>query len=178
MSQTIGFIVERAFSIAKIKKGNIDIEDEEMAIGIDTYNDIIVQFNIDGITLGATIVSKSKDETDIPDWAQEMIKTQIALRLLDEFNRPLTVVLSERADRALRAVMRMVRQQRGSAFPNTLPVGAGNYRFRTSRFFPDRDCGDIKSGNNDFILDDEGQVIQDNTDCAGANISSIGDSNG
>lgn len=161
MSQTIGFIVERAFSIAKIKKGNIDIEDEEMAIGIDTYNDLIVQLNIDGISLGATIVSKKEDETDVPDWAQEMIKNQIAIRILDEFNRPLTAVLAERADRALRAVMRMVSQQRSSAFPNTLPVGTGNYRFRTSRFFPDRDCGDIKSGNNDFMLDDEGQVIQD-----------------
>ena len=178
MSQKIGFIVDRAFSIAKIKKGNIDIEDDEMEIGIDTYNDIITQFNIDGISLAATIVSDKDDETDIPDWAQEMIKTQIAIRLLDEFNRPLTPVLAERADRALRAVMRMVSQQRGSAFPNTLPVGSGNYGFRTNRFFPDRDCGDIKSGNNDFILDDEGQVMQDNTDCAGANISSIGDSNG
>lgn len=178
MSQTIGFIVTRAFSIAKIKKGNIDIEDEEMAIGIDTYNDIITQFNIDGISLGATIVNDKDDETDIPDWAQDMIKTQIAIRILDEFNRPLTVVMSERADRALRAVMRKVSEQRGSAFPNTLPIGTGNYRFRTNTFFPDRDCGDITGGNNDFMLDDEGQVIQDNTDCAGANISTIGDSNG
>ena len=175
MSQTIGFIVTRAFSIAKIKKGNIDIELEEMAIGIDTYNDIITQFGLDGISLGATIVSGEDDEADIPDWANEMIKTQIALRLLDEFIRPLTVVLSERADRALRAVRRMVSRQRGSAMPSTLPTGTGNYSgSRNARFFPDRDCGDVTGGNNDFMLDDEGQVIQD--DSCPRNL--IGDSNG
>ena len=175
MSQTIGFIVDRAFSIAKIKKGNIDIEDEEMAIGIDTYNDIITQFGIDGISLGATIVSDKDDEADVPDWANEMIKTQIALRLLDEFNRPLTVVLSERADRALRAVKRMVSRQRGSAMPSTLPVGTGNYSSSSSRrFFPDRDCGDITGGNGDFMLDDEGHVIQD--DNCSRNLT--GDTNG
>ena len=32
MSETIGFIVTRAFSIAKIKKGNIPVEPKEMAI--------------------------------------------------------------------------------------------------------------------------------------------------
>ena len=162
MSQTIGFIVTRAFSIAKIKKGNIDIEDEEMAIGIDTYNDLITQLNIDGISLGATIVDDKDDEADVPDWANEMIKTQIALRLLDEFNRPLTVVLSERADRALRAVRRMVSRQRGSAFPSTLPTGTGNYSSSSSRrFFPDRDCGDVKGANGYFMRDDDGHVIQE-----------------
>jgi len=179
MSQTVGFFVTRGYSIGKIKKANIPVEDDEMEIGIDTYNDLIVQLQIDGITFGATIVTVKEDETDVPDWAQEMIKTQLALRLADEFGRAISALLVERADRAMRAVMRMVRIQRPSAMPNTLPRGSGNYdSSRSSRFFPDRDCGDIKSGNNDFMLDDEGQVIQDNTSCPGGNLSAIGDSNG
>lgn len=179
MSQTIGFTVTRAFSIAKIKKGNIPIEDSEMDIGISTYNNLIFQLNIDGITFGATEVNDKEDETGVADWAEDMVQTQLALRLADEFSRAVTGVLIERADRALRAVMRMTSIQRGSAFPNTLPIGTGNYdRISNPRFFPDRDCGDIKSANNDFMLDGEGNVIQDNTDCPGENISSIGDSNG
>lgn len=179
MSQTIGFTVTRAFSIAKVKKANIPVEDDEMDIGIDTYNNLIMQLNIDGITFGATQVSKKEDETDVADWAEDMVQTQLALRLADEFGRIVTPVLVERADRALRAVMRMTSIQRPSAFPNTLPIGTGNYdRISNPRFFPDRDCGDIKSGNNDFMLDGEGRVIRDNTDCPGGNISTIGDSNG
>lgn len=178
MSETIGFIVTRAFSIAKIKKGNIPIEPDEMETGIDTYNDMITQFQIDGIALGASITSEEEDEADVPDWANEMIKTQLALRLGQEFNRPADLILIERADRAMRSVLKMVKLQRGSAFPNTLPIGSGNYNSsRTGRFFPDRDCGDIKSGNNDFLLDDEGQVAQDNTSCANGSLSSNGDGN-
>ena len=162
-----------------MKRVKIEIEHGGMAMGIDTYSDIISHFGIHGISLGATIVSSEDDEADVPDWANEMIKTQIALRLLDEFNRPLTVGLSERADRALRAVRRMVSRQRGSAFPSTLPVGTGNYSSSSSRrFFPDRDCGDVTGGNGDFMLDDEGQMIQDNSSCDKGSVSSIGDSNG
>jgi len=179
MSETIGFIVTRAFSIGKIKKGNIPVEDPEMDIGIDTYNDLITQFQIDGIDLGATITSAKEDEADVPDWALEMIKTQLALRLAQEFSRPIDGILIERADRAMRAVLRMTRIQRASAFPTTLPIGSGNYNNgQTRNFYPDRDCGDIKSGNNDFLLDDEGDVVQDNTSCAGSNLSAIGDGNG
>ena len=179
MSQTAEFTITRAFSIAKIKKDNIDIEPNEMNDGISTYNNLIAQLQIDGVTFGASKVDDKEDDTEVPDWAQEMIETQIAIRLADEFNRPVTSVLAARTSRALKAVMRMVRRQRQSAFPNTLPVGSGNYSIfgRTSKFFPDRDCGDIRSANNDFMLDDQGQVIQNEDSCGGSN-SSFGDSNG
>ncbi len=62
MSETIGFIITRSFSIAKIKKGNIPVEGDEMLIGIDTYNDLITQLQIDGITLGASITLKKEDK--------------------------------------------------------------------------------------------------------------------
>ena len=179
MTQTAEFTITRAFSIAKIKKANIDIEDDEMNDGISTYNNIITQLQIDGVVIGAAKVTNKEDNTEVPDWAQEMIETQIAIRLADEFDRPVTNVLAARTSRALKAVMRMVRRQRQSAFPNTLPVGSGNYSIfgRTSKFFPDRDCGDLRTGNNDFLLDGEGQVIQNEENCGGSG-SSFGDSNG
>ena len=166
MSQTIGFIVTRAYSIARIKKGNIPVEDDEMNIGIDTYNDLIVQFGTSGINLGATIVTVKEDDTDLPDWSLEMIKTQIALRLSDEFGRDISSVLGERADRAMRAVLQMVVSVGASTPASNTPRGSGNTGYSDGpTFYPDTECGTILTGAGDALLDDEGRILKDNTGC-------------
>jgi hypothetical protein len=170
MDKTIGFIVTRAFSIAKIKKANIAVEDDEMDDGIDTYNDLITQFSIDGINLGATIVSVKTDETGLPDWSLEMMKTQLALRLADEFDRPVSVVLGQRADRAMRAVLEMVGDDIVSTPATYTPRGSGNTRYNDGpTFYPDTECGTILTGGNENLLTDEGQTLKDNTGCNGVN---------
>lgn len=170
MSQTIGFIVTRAYSIAKIKKANIPVEDDEMAIGIDTYNDLIVQLAIDGVNLGATITTNKDDDAEVPDWALEMVKTQVALRLSDEFGRTATLVLVERADIAMRAVLRMTGGVGRSTPSSITPRGSGNTGYNnTVRFYPNTECGSIKTGANDNLLTDDGQQLKDNTGCAGIN---------
>lgn len=179
MSKNAEFTVTRAFSIAKIKKANIPVADDEMDDGISTYNNLISQLQIDGVVFGATLVNSKEDDTEVPYWAQEMVECQVAIRLADEFDRPVSSVLAVRASRALRAVKRMVSNQRSSALPNTLPTGSGNYDSNYyPRFFPDRDCGDISSANGDFLLDDEGQVVQNEESCPSSSSASIGDSNG
>ncbi|MCK5616513.1 hypothetical protein KAR91_82385 [Candidatus Pacearchaeota archaeon] len=179
MAQTAEKLITRSFSIGKIKKDNIPVEDNEIEDGIDVLNDLMFQLQIDGINLGYSEIDDKEQEVTTPDWSYEMIKTELALRLAQEFNRPADPVLIERADRAMRAVLKMTGFQRGAALPNTLPTGSGNYSgYGVPRFYPDRDCGDILSGNNDFIQNEQGQIAQDDSSCANSGLSSIGDSNG
>jgi len=164
MNQTIGHIITRAFSIAGIKKGNIPVEPEEMSDGIDLYNDLIPLLSIDGLNFGATLVTSEDDKTDLPDWARELVKTQLALLLRQEYGRDPDAVLIERSERAWRSAAKQTRDPIRSQYPNTLPKGSGNMnngRYSSARFYPDRYKGRIRLGNKQFSRDDEGAPLKD-----------------
>jgi hypothetical protein len=138
--------------------------------GIDVYNDLIVQLAIDGVNLGASITNVETDETDLPDWSLEMVKTQLALRLADEWDRQASPILVARADRALRAVLRMTGGVKAATPASTTPRGSGNTGYDNTRiFFPNTECGNINTGAGGSLLTDEGQQLKSNTGCNGVN---------
>ena len=152
---TVGQIVEDAFNDLEVKVAEVDLTPSEMSLGIRYLNRLMVSFASSGLNLG---YSKAEAETELftsPDWAEDMVITHLAIRLAPGFGVTVTPALVGTAQEMMKVVVKRLTELPVVNYPNSLPIGSGNWQEDNTYYFHDDTLGDLYGGNNQQLDDDE-----------------------
>lgn len=167
MSKTLaGHIVTRALEKAlKQDSVNSPFTDSENNTAMDELNDLMTEWsNGYNIRVGFSEVTLMTDETNLPAFTLSAVKNNLALRLSNEFGRPLSPGLVLLASDSLDAMINRVIKIPVVNYPSTLPVGSGNcndqYR---SDFFDDVAKDDLETESGIGIETNRGFELETDT---------------
>jgi hypothetical protein len=139
---TAGSFITRALQKMGVQTSESPIEASEMQDGLDALNDMLISWEMSGLTLGFSPVADKDDELRVPRYAHAAIKAELAVVLCPEYLKQPSVVLLAEADARKSELMIAVIKIGDVEYPSTLPMGSGNgcSGFITDRrFFPENE---------------------------------------
>lgn len=160
--QTALKVISTAFSLIKVKTAGVDLDDNEIETGIETLNDMMTEQAADGLMLGYSVIEDKNDIVTVPDWSLRAVKTNLAILLAAEFEGQVTPELVSSATQSFTAIKNRSVEIGNVAFPDTLPVGAGNRVGADQNqfnFFPDEDFNDLIFENRESATTERSQQI-------------------
>lgn len=138
-------IIDDAYDDLEIKSNETDLTAGEYLSAIRRLNRLAFIFAAQGIDLGWTELAAKEDEVTIPDYAEELFVTFLAIRLAPSFGVQLNPALLAAANMAMQVVELNHIKIYPAAFPNTLPTGSGNSAVTNRPFFTDTEESVIAS---------------------------------
>jgi len=118
-------VISGALVLLGIRVAESPIEANESQDGLNALNDMLAEWNTDGIRLGFETLSGVEEELYVPDGALGAIKANLAVYIAPEYERSVSPALAQRASDGKRTA-RSLEPMGGSQYPDTLPVGSGN----------------------------------------------------
>jgi hypothetical protein len=148
-------LINDALSDLQVKSSEVDLTDNEIAQGVRYLNRLMVSLAAQGLSVPFKRVTNATDETNIPDFYEELIVTYLAIRLAPSFGiEQINPGLIAAAQNAMNAVTHRIVRIPQSSYPDTLPIGSGNEMYDNGRFF----TVDVNQIQTDF-----GNNLDDNT---------------
>jgi len=134
-------IINDALEEIIVQAEEAQIEQAEGNAAIRALNDLMLDWDANGITLGYTVVADMGDEVTVAPGALRGIKTNLALELAARYNAQVTPDLARRARDGKITCIDLTLDQAGQVFSGNLPRGSGNdYPSWSDRtFYPDPD---------------------------------------
>lgn len=137
MSWTKRQFVEQAFEEIGLASYVYDLQPDQLQSACRRLDTMMATWNAKGLRLGYPLPSTPEDtslddETNVPDRANEAIVLNLAVKLAPSFGKvvsPDTRAGAKNAMRVLYSYVAPIEMQ----LPDTLPSGAGNKPWRTSR---------------------------------------------
>lgn len=119
------------------------LEPEEYQDAIFLMNNLVTDWDANGIALGYTPVENLSDPVTIPTGALRGLISNLAIECAPEYDGVVTQQLMAEAAAGM-ATIRMIGQSiPTSYYPSTLPLGSGNYNLQwglTSFYYPDQEA--------------------------------------
>jgi hypothetical protein len=112
----------------------------ESELALKRLNGLLLHWENQGIYLGWNIGADDvNDESGLPDWAQEAVFTNLAIKLMPVFGKTASREQAQEAAETYEAIT--LKCYDNMEYPDTMPVGAGNQRYGYSsrRFFVEED---------------------------------------
>ena len=139
---TVTEIVTGALVLLEIKVSESAIEAPEAEDGLTALNDMMNEWNVDGINVGYETLSSIDDELFVDLGAIGAIKANLAVYIAPEYGRTVSPSLATRANRSKRSLRASINLN-PSQYPDTLPIGSGN---EENNYTPDGDSpGNLRS---------------------------------
>lgn len=144
---TVTDIVTGAVTLLEVRTAESAITAAEAEDGLTALNDMMNEWNVDGINIGYETLDNVADELFVTLGSIGAIKANLAIYIAPEYGRIVTAELKERAKTSKRSLRASI-PLNGSQFPDTLPIGSGNENnnftsdgdspggLRDSRFYP------------------------------------------
>lgn len=153
MAWTKQQLVEQAF--VELALGNqFDLDETELQTAMRRMDAMLATWNGKGIRLGYPLPgspggSRLEDSSNLPDWANEAVFLNLAMRLAPGYGK----VISAKTEAAAREGYELVASRAAMPpqvqYPNTLPMGAGNKPWRqTDRPFMPGPSDTIDAGGD------------------------------
>lgn len=102
------------------------IEQSEANAALRLLNDMMMDWDVVGITLGYTYLVDLADELTVPLGAIRGIKANLALELAPKYNVPLSAELIRKAKEGYMTCVDLAVDMADTEYPGTLPRGSGN----------------------------------------------------
>lgn len=144
---TVTEIVSGALQLLEVRTAESAITSAEAEDGLVSLNDMMNEWNVDGINVGYETLDDIDDDLHVKLGSIGAIKSNLAVYIAPEYGRIVTPHLETRAIRSKRSLRASI-PLNGSEFPDTLPIGSGNEdnnfvadgdqpgNLRTSKFYP------------------------------------------
>ena len=120
---TANDIITGAFQDAGIAPSETPLEAFEISDGLTVLNDMLSEWELSGLGLGAVPVENDTDIVRIQRGHVAAVKHQVALRLLSMYQKPLSLELSGKANASWESLLKSVAIIGEVALPDTLPRG-------------------------------------------------------
>lgn len=144
MSWTKRQIIGEAFAELSLAANDFDIQPEEQQTALRRLDALMATWEARGVRVGyrfpgALTGSDLDDGSGLPDGAIEAAYLNLAIRLAAMFGKALSPDTKKAARDAFDPLLKACAQPIEQQYPGTLPRGAGNKPWRTTRqnFFPD-----------------------------------------
>ena len=144
---TVTEIVSGALLLLEVRTAESAITSAEAEDGLNSLNDMMNEWNVDGINVGYETLDNIEDQVYVDLGSIGAIKANLAVYIAPEYGRLVSAALEKRAKfskRSLRASIKL----NPSEYPDSLPIGSGNEdnnyvadgdspgNLRTSKFYP------------------------------------------
>jgi hypothetical protein len=157
MAETASSVITDALQEILVQASEQPIESSEMKTGIRYLNRMMASLDANGISLGYTVVSNPSDTITVPDGAIEGIVYNLAIRLAQQFDEPISPTLAASARTGLSAMRKITVVPLPTAYPGTLPVGSGNEGDGThvDHFYPTTPDSVLTEDNGNILLESD-----------------------
>jgi len=140
MSWTKRQFVTQAFEEIGYASYSYDLEPEQLQAGLRRLDSMMATWNGRGIALGYPLPSTPEDsnldtETEVPDFANEAIYTNLAVRIAPIIGKIVSIETKVAAKMSYNEVLRSTSVTHEMKFPTSLPAGAGNKPWRNDSPF-------------------------------------------
>lgn len=131
-------IIERAFSKIGVKAAETPLTASEIQDGLDALNDLLAQWNINGVLKSAVPVKEVNNILKLPRHSFRALKANLALELAPEYDREISISLHKIAEDSLSNLLKISTNLSNIRYPSTLPTGSGNQSdvYEIGDFFP------------------------------------------
>ena len=147
MATTVLDIVTGALQLLGVRVAESGVTSAEGVDGLTALNDMMNEWNVDGIDVGYESLDDTADEIFVDLGSIGAMKANLAVYIAPEYDKTVSPALAERARRSRRSLRASITLN-PAQFPDTLPVGSGNEdnnfvgdgdapgNVRDSRFYP------------------------------------------
>ena len=144
---TVTEVVTGALQLLEIRTAESPIEANEAEDGLTALNDMMNEWNVDGINVGYESLDNVEDRLHVKLGAVGAIKANLAVYIAPEYGKSVSAALALRAKTSKRSLRGAIKLN-DAEFPDTLPIGSGNENnnfvaggdvpggLRSSRFYP------------------------------------------
>ena len=144
---TVTEVVTGALVLLEIRTAEAPIEPNEAEDGLTALNDMMNEWNVDGINVGYESLDNVEDQLHVKLGSIGAIKANLAIYIAPEYGKAVSSDLVRRA-RSGKNSLRGAIKLNDAEFPDTLPIGSGNEgnnftadgdapgNLRSSRFYP------------------------------------------
>ncbi len=156
--ETANSIVKSALEEIQLQANEQPVQTVDFNRGVLYLNRMMAGLDVDGISLGYTVVTTAASPITVAAGAIEGMVFNLALKLAPTYDIPISQDLRMNASNGLKTMRKLAINILPTQFPGTLPIGSGNDLFNpVSDFFP---------GVGDEILTEQNGTIllEDNTD--------------
>ena len=132
-------IVNGALRKLGVNPSDSAITGQEMLDGIESLNDMLLEWENSGIVLGFAAIADSADILRVPRGTENAIKANLAGRLASDYSKQISLALSSEISASSENMLRIISRPLDVDFPDTLPLGNGNQCIDINedrRFFP------------------------------------------
>ncbi len=133
------------------------IEQAEGNAAIRALNDMMLDWDQNGITLGFTEVDDMSDEITVAPGAIRGIKSNLAIELAGRYDVQISPGLATRAKQGKMTCVDIAVDQAAMVFPETLPRGSGNDYpgWSDSTFYPDQSDTVLTESGGSIALEED-----------------------
>lgn len=156
-------LIDAAFEELGLAAYAFDTSPEEQGTAIRRLDSMMALWDVKGIRIGyALTVDPDAADPDqmsgLPDWANEAVFLNLAVRLAPGFGKTVPRTTSAPAKDAYDTLLAKVMSNPPQMQPNVLPAGAGNRRYRGSMSPFLRRPVDLLTAGPDSLLEFDGPV--------------------
>ena len=119
-------IVNGALRKLGVNPSDSAITGQEMLDGIESLNDMLIEWENSGIVLGFAPIADSADTIRVPRGTEAAIKASLAGRLASDYSKQPSASLMGEISAAFDNMLRIIQKPLDVEFPDTLPIGSGN----------------------------------------------------
>jgi hypothetical protein len=150
-------VIKGAYSQMRISGLTVNPSPEDSAIALDRLEDMMSEFESNNICLGFnfTLEPDPSDITNVKRAFNQMMQTNLAIRLIPDFNKVVPATLSALSAATLSNAVgySAANNIKAVAYPRRMPLGSGNTlrtddrrRFQAPQLLPPTSCA------NEFII--------------------------
>lgn len=141
---TVLEVVTGALKLLEVRPAESPVTSAEAEDGLIALNDMMNEWNIDGINIGYETLDAIDDDLFVDLGAIGAIKANLAIYIAPEYGRIVSPDLADRAANSKKALRTSI-PLNSSDYPDTLPVGSGN---EDNNFVTDGDVpGNLRSSH-------------------------------
>lgn len=122
-----------------IRPSDSAISPQEMLDGIESLNDMLIEWENSGLLLGFAPIADSGDVVRVPRGTENAVKANLAGRLASDYSKQISTALAAEIGASSDNMLRIIMDALDVDYPGNLPRGSGNECYDTNfgrRFFP------------------------------------------
>lgn len=137
---TAAQVLKAALQRILVQASESELQADEYSDAMFAMNNLMAEYDADGISLGYTEVSTLADPITIPTGALRGLIANLAVEISPDYNGNVTAALADAARMGKNTMRKLALNIPDTAYPSTLPIGSGNEGCGSdfnSSFYPD-----------------------------------------
>ncbi len=126
-------LINQAFEEFGLAGYVYDLQPEQQQMALRRLHSMIAQWNTKGVRIGHSLTSGLNADSGVPDWAEEAVASNLAVRLADTVGKVVSAQVIARAKAGYDSLLLMSARPQERRL-DIMPAGAGNKTIQNDIF--------------------------------------------